>query len=413
MTMQDAAIMQTAHLSEQTVPHVLIVDDEAQIRKLISLCLQKGGFRTSCAEDVPAACQVLQQESIDAIITDVKMPGEDGIEFLARVRGSWPEIPVVLMTGYAQLQMAVKAIKNGAFDFIHKPFDSDHLRKIVERAVNYSKLQKMEKNYRIELEETVARRTAELKTSMAELDFARTALQQAATDKSVFMSTVSHEMRTPMNGVIGSLELLAEEELTGSAAEFLSMARQSADNMMALIDQLLSFNTPNLQGGSAIQYDLIDLHSFLDSIVNEQQPLFARKKIALSLQVDDDGVPCQIWTDREKLYRLFEILLGNALKFTEHGAVSLAVFRTSSDEEGELLCCTVTDSGVGIPDGMLERIFEPFVQGDSSLTRRYEGVGLGLAIARQNALLLNGHVWAEHVPAGGSRFVVTFKISTP
>ena len=134
MTMQDAAIMQTAHLSEQTVPHVLIVDDEAQIRKLISLCLQKGGFRTSCAEDVPAACQVLQQESIDAIITDVKMPGEDGIEFLARVRGSWPEIPVVLMTGYAQLQMAVKAIKNGAFDFIHKPFDSDHLRKIVERA---------------------------------------------------------------------------------------------------------------------------------------------------------------------------------------------------------------------------------------------------------------------------------------
>lgn len=78
-----------------------------------------------------------------------------------------------------------------------------------------------------------------------------------------------------------------------------------------------------------------------------------------------------------------------------------------------MLLCTVTDSGIGIPDGMLERVFEPFVQGDSSFTRRHEGVGLGLAIARQNALLLNGCVWAEHVPAGGSRFIVTLKISTP
>ena len=110
--------------------------------------------------------------------------------------------------------------------------------------------------------------------------------------------------------------------------------------------------------------------------------------------------------------RLFEILTGNALKFTERGYVSIAVSRVCTEEEGESLLCTVTDSGIGIPDGMLERIFEPFVQGDGSFSRRYEGVGLGLAIARQNALLLNGRLWAEHVTDGGSRFTLALKITT-
>jgi signal transduction histidine kinase len=405
-------------MSERTQPtelptaHILIVDDEPGIRQMLTLCFQKNNFRISSAVDAAEASTLLALEQFDAVISDVMMPGEDGIAFLGRVHASWPDLPVILMTGHAQMQMAVNAIKNGAFDFVCKPFDFDLMRKIVERAVNYSKLQRMEKNYRAELEETVVRRTAELEASMAELDFARTALQQAASDKSTFMSTISHEMRTPMNGVIGSLELLAEENLTGAATEYLAMARQSADNMMTLINQLLSFNTLRAHGSGAPLHDLVDMKSTLQSIVAKQQPFFTRKGLALSLQMADD-LPREIWTDRDKICRLFEILLGNALKFTKGGAVSLAVSRAFSDAEGELLICTVTDSGAGIPEGMLERIFEPFVQGDGSLNRRYEGVGLGLAIARQNALLLNGRLWAEHVPAGGSRFNVTFKLSTP
>jgi signal transduction histidine kinase len=398
--------------AEQLKHHILIVDDEPGIRQMLSLCFQNSNYRTSTAVDATEASTLLVLEQFDAIITDVMMPGEDGISLLGRVHESWPDLPVILMTGHAQMQMAVNAIKNGAFDFVCKPFDLGHMRKIVERAVNYSKLQRMEKNYRAELEETVAKRTAELKQSMAELDFARAALQQAASDKSSFMSTVSHEMRTPMNGVIGSLELLSEETLTGAAPEYLAMARQSADSMMTLIDQLLSFNALNAQGSGSPLHDLVDVQSTLQSIVAEQQPLFTRKGLALSLQMADD-LPRQIWSDREKMCRLFEILLGNALKFTNEGAVTLEASRTRSDTEGELLKCTVTDSGIGIPEGMLERIFEPFVQGDSSFSRRYEGVGLGLAIARQHALLLDGHLWAEHVPAGGSRFTVIFKISTP
>ena len=398
--------------SEQPMPHILVVDDEADIRQMVSLTLQKSRFRITCAGSSAEACKLLVVDQFDAVISDVMMPGEDGIAFLGRIHESWPELPVILMTGHAQLQMAVNAIKNGAFDFIYKPFDFEHLRKIVMRAVNYGNLQKMEKNYRAELEETVVRRTAELKESMAELDFARTSLQDAATDKSTFMSTISHEMRTPMNGVIGSLELMAEECLTGAAAEYLSMARQSADNMMMLINQLLSFNKLNVHAGGAAHHDLIDLQSFMHSIIVEHLPAFTRKGLPLSLLMGED-LPGKIWTDKDKMFRLFEILLGNALKFTDHGFVSLSVIKNCSDEDGERLVCTVTDSGIGIPENMLERIFEPFVQGDGSFTRRHEGVGLGLAIARQNALLLNGNLKAENIPEGGSRFTVTLKISTP
>lgn len=397
---------------EYAIPHILVVDDEPDILQMVSLCLQKNGFRVSCAGNAAEAATVLAGEQIDVIISDVMMPGEDGIVFLGRVHESWPELPVILMTGHAQLQMAVNAIKYGAFDFIHKPFDFEVLSKITLRAVNFRNVQRMEKNYRSELEAAVAERTAELRTSMAELDFARAALQQATADKSVFMSTISHEMRTPMNGVIGALDLLTEEGLTGRASEYLVMAHQSADNMMTMINQLLSFHALNVQKSGATLRDLINFKTLLHTIVAEQKPAFTRKKLVLSLSMSDD-LPDQIWTDRDKLCRLFGILLGNALKFTAQGVVSLEVSKMCSEAEGKMILCTITDSGIGIPEGMLERIFEPFVQGDGSLHRRHEGVGLGLAIAHQNALLLNGRVWAEHVASGGSRFCVTFKITTP
>lgn len=393
-----------------TIPHILIVDDEPDIRQMAAIFFKKIGFRISCAEDASEALQILRQEQVDVIITDVMMPGEDGIEFLAKTRTSWPDIPVILMTGYAQLQMAVNAIKNGAFDFIHKPFDFDYLRKVVERAVNYAKLQKIEKNYRSELERTVAMRTAELQKAMLELDVSRSALLKAATDKSTFMSTVSHEMRTPMNGVIGSLELLKEEGLSGAAAEYLAMARLSADEMVVLIDQMLTFVHSSGQLG-LIRYAVVNFGTLLNTLIAEQEPLFKKKGLSLSLHISS-GVPENIWTDSEQLTRLLTILVANALKFTERGGVQLNISCQQGEGNHIMLLCAVKDSGIGIPGDMLERIFEPFVQCDGSYTRRYEGVGLGLAIARQIALLLGGRLWAEQGVEGGSCFMFSLNLVT-
>lgn len=133
--------------ADQAKPRLLIVDDEPEICQTLAICLDKTKFRINYASNAADAYRLLEQESYDAIVTDVMMPGEDGIAFLGRVHQVWPDIPVILMTGYAQLQMAVDAINNGAFDFVYKPLDFDHMRKIVERAVNYTKMQRMEKNW--------------------------------------------------------------------------------------------------------------------------------------------------------------------------------------------------------------------------------------------------------------------------
>ena len=146
-------------------PNILVVDDEPMICGQLAAFFQEIGYKVSTVGNAADACSMLEQEPYDTILTDVLMPGEDGISLLGRVSQAWPDIPVILMTGGAQLEMAVEAIKNGAFDFVQKPFDFDYMAKIVERAVNYARLQRLEKNYRIELEQTVTRRTAELSAS--------------------------------------------------------------------------------------------------------------------------------------------------------------------------------------------------------------------------------------------------------
>lgn len=405
--------MTTSHLcTDKQKAHVLVVDDEAELYQMVAICLRQSGFRITTAENTADAYNLLKQDSYDAIVSDVMMPGEDGVTFLGRVHQTWPDIPVILMTGYAQLQMAVDAIKNGAFDFVHKPFDFDHIRKIVARAVNYSQLQRMEKNYKAELEETVTLRTAELKDAIVELDIARSALLDNATQKSEFMSMITHEMRTPMNGVVGGLSLLENEVATPAGKEYLEIIRESAGNMVALVDELLMYGR-EITGhrGGAVSYEQINLAADLKELVAEYQAAFDLKNIKLSLRIAS-CVPKEIWTHPVQLNRLIQILLGNALKFTERGGVCLEVSHEDHDVKNGRLYFSVIDSGIGIPDEMLERIFEPFVQVDSSTTRRYGGVGLGLAIAQQNAMMLGGQIWAERVPEGGSRFTFTMKMVT-
>ncbi len=148
--------------TDQVKPHILVVDDEAGLRQSLAEYFQLTGFAVNTADNASDAYTLLLQEPHDAIVTDVKMPGEDGISLLGRVRQKWPEIPVIIMTGHAQLEMAIEALKIGAFDFVQKPFRFDYMVKIVERAVDYARLQRIEKNYHTELEHTVAQRTEEL-----------------------------------------------------------------------------------------------------------------------------------------------------------------------------------------------------------------------------------------------------------
>ncbi len=397
-----------ADLSDMTAappedcPCILVVDDESDIRQMISICLAQSNLRVTVAENPEEAYRILDEQEFDVILTDVMMPGEDGITFLGKVHERLPHVPVIIMTGYAQLQMAVNAIKNGAFEFIHKPFDFIYLRKIVDKAVTFTRLQRLEKNYRSELEETVALRTEELKAAVAQLNSARMALLKASHEKSEFLATVSHEMRTPMNGVIGGLELLADSGLKGSQNEYLLLARQAADNMVELVDRMLSFTCASGRRAGGC-HETLDLPVAIESVAMSHRGKFADKGLSFDVQLSP-GLPRHILCDSEQFARLLDILLGNAFKFTEKGGARLDIELERMEGEQAIIRVVVADSGIGIPQEMLDRIFEPFTQVDSAKNRRFGGVGLGLSIARQIAQILNGQIHVESVPGEGSRF---------
>lgn len=387
---------------EEKLPHILVIDDEEGILMTLRLYLQDKGYRVSTVENTEAARQLLATDEPDVILSDVMMPGEDGLSFLAYVHQCLPDMPVVIMTGCAQLQTAINAVKHGAFDFIQKPFDFDYLNKLIGKAVEYSTLRRMEKRYRAELEETVALRTNELKTAMTQLETTSALLLKAASEKSEFISTITHEMRTPMNGVIGALDLLTDSDLAGSQKEFVLLARQAADNMVALINQLLSFSA--FSGNSlAVCHEVMHLPDLLETLKRKYLPCFFKKGIAFRLQISPETY-LSIRCDVRQLSQLLDILLANALKFTDCGEVHLIVAPELSDKRRASIHFCVKDSGIGIPEEMLERIFEPFIQVDGSLTRRYGGTGLGLSIARQIARLIGGKLWAESVLGEGSCF---------
>jgi len=392
----------------EKAPNILILDDEEAIRRMVALYLVKCGYHVSTASCSSEAYQLIDETGFDAIVTDVSMPGEDGISFLGNVHQRWPDIPVIIMTGYAKLQTTIDAIKNGAFDFIQKPFDPGYLARVIAKAVEFSRLRKLERNYRVELEQMVAIRTVQLKQALGELEAARSSLLRGATEKNQFMSTISHEMRTPMNGVIGALDLLTDHDLSGIQREYALLARQAADTMMELVDRMISLAT-GLRQPSADQNAVTLLPPLLEELVNSYNPRCSRKGLALDVHLDPE-LPGGIRCDGELLKRLLDILLGNALKFTDKGFIRLGATLESCDEQNVTIQFEVSDSGNGIPADMHERIFEPFTQVDGSTTRRHEGAGLGLSIARQIALLLNGNIRVESRPGEGSTF--HFRIKT-
>ena len=150
---------------EQAHPHILIVDDQVDVCCMMANFLKKSGFKVSLACTVAEAYDMMEQEPFTTIISNVKMPGEDGISLLVRVRKTCPDTPVILMAGAADLQMAIAAINHGAFDFIQKPFDYTHMTKVVERAVNYTRLRHLESNFLVEVEQSVSQRTRGLKSA--------------------------------------------------------------------------------------------------------------------------------------------------------------------------------------------------------------------------------------------------------
>jgi signal transduction histidine kinase/ActR/RegA family two-component response regulator len=241
----------------------------------------------------------------------------------------------------------------------------------------------------------------------ADADAAREEARQAGRAKSNFLATMSHEIRTPMNGVLGMAQLLQRDETDPMQKERLAVLLDSGDYLLSILNDILDVSKIDA-GRLDIMPAPEDLRLFFDRLVGFWGAGADEKGVALVLTVAD-SVPDFALIDALRLRQVLFNLVGNALKFTEAGAVEVSADAMPNGEGAVLLHLAVRDTGIGIPPEHLPNLFTRFSQGDESEVRRFGGTGLGLAIAKQLIELMGGRIWAESEPGKGS----TFRIKLP
>lgn len=246
--------------------------------------------------------------------------------------------------------------------------------------------------------------------AMAQLIKTREEAEKANSAKSEFLAMMSHELRTPMNGVLGMLQLLETTRMTDEQHEYTALACESTEHLLKVINDILDFSRIE-RSALELEHIAFNLAELVESCAQSFQHSAAQRKLGLDLLIPDDLQPLQVQGDPTRIRQILVNLIGNALKFTEQGRITVQCQWQSLDHELLWFTCAVRDSGIGIPAESLERMFDAFQQADSSISRRYGGTGLGLPIARTLAERMGGTLRVQSEEGQGSVFTLEIPLA--
>jgi signal transduction histidine kinase len=400
-------------------PAVLLLDEEPEVARTVAHILRQEQYEVAVAADAAAALRALEGRPFDVLLTELNLTGWDGPLLLTEVRRRSPTTYCVVLTGYASLESAVTALRQGAYDFLVKPCVLEDLKQTVGRAVAQRRLGLLAGRREQELKELNDQLEERVRARTAELTQANQRLAEANVAKDRFLATLSHELRTPLTPLrvgIDLLEMRVRDLRSGACADPRALGEElgqvvetmarNLDQEARLIDDLL--DVARIDAGKlSLEKRSVDLGACLRAAADMLQPRAAAKAQALTVDLRTP-IPTLL-ADPVRLQQIVANLLDNAVKFTPAGGrVALSAWRTEGWAHVEVL-----DSGPGIDPDFLPHIFEPFRQADSSFRRQHGGTGLGLAIARQLARLHDGDLQAANVapPAGpGACFTFRFPL---
>jgi len=392
-------------------PCILIVDDISDNRTILSRRFERHGFECAEADSGLGALDMLERQPFDVVLLDVMMPDLDGLEVLGRIRQKYSqdELAVIMVTGKSQSDDIVQALSLGANDYITKPVDfavalarvsAQARRKRAEEQVRHANQALIHAND--ELERRIAERTAELVRTNEQLQVAVVEAEAANRAKDQFLATMSHELRTPLNGLVAMGALLTRTPLDAAQKRMTDVISSSARDITAIITDLL--DVLDLTTHETILHrDRIRLGDLVrDASASAQASAQAKGlEFKLDLATEAEGL---VEVDGPHLSQILAKLLNNAVKFTDVGEIRLSVTRPPSDPTQVVM--EVGDSGIGFDPKTLDQLFRPFHQADGSLTRRFGGLGLGLAICSGLVDLMSGRITADSSSHGGTVFRV-------
>jgi signal transduction histidine kinase len=423
--------------------NLLVVDDEESVAVTMGAILAMDGYEVAISTTGADAVRKLSEAEFDVVLTDLRLDDADGLTIVSEVCRVQPDAISIILTGYASLESAIKALREGAYDYLIKPCDVDELRAVVARGIERRQLglqlrlrldQLEQANATIQqmnrdLQQRIDAATAELQRHMGELaqandeiaELYRQAqqnveqLQQLDRLKSRFLSMASHELKTPLTSISGLSQVLlrrmrrrlelghpTEDEWSEEQhahVQRLELLNSQTARLGRLIDELLDVS--RIESGT-LEFHLaaIDLADLVREVVERLQLSTAVHRI--EVDISDSEAPL-ITADRDHLEQVLDNLVTNAIKFSPEGGPIRIGLQWFPDN----VLLSVSDSGPGIAQGQLDAIFGLFYQAEDPVSRRSGGMGLGLYISREIVHRHGGRIWAESADAHGSTFFVS------
>ncbi len=356
---------------------ILIIDDEEVVLDSCTEILQNGNFQVSTAQDGTLGLHLIQEIHPDLVYVDLKMPGISGLEVIERIHASDPTIVTIVITGYATVSSAVEAMKQGAYDFLPKPFTPDEFRLITRRGLEKRKLV---------LETIALRREKEML-------------------RENFAAIVSHELKAPLGAVQQNLYTLVEElsdKISEDQTRRLERMKSRINDLMELIHTWLRVISVDIETIKD-HFRPISVTSVISNAIESVQPHAIRKNIEIITSFEE---PLSL-VDGEKgtLTEALVNISNNAIKYSHMGSK----IYIKAEETDEYVVISVSDTGVGISEEDLPNIFDDFYRGKSSQTTE-RGSGLGLAISQRIIETHNGSISADSEPGKGSTFEIRLPV---